>query len=118
MPRSYPHPCATQDSLFPLLKQLPQFLLKFIHILKFAVDGGEADVGDLVDFFEFAHDVVTDVTRCYFLAAPSPFFLERTEEFIHVFLCDGALTTRKPNATLDLCSGVRFARAIAFHDDE
>src|SRR4051812_23019274 len=40
-------------------------VLEFSHVLEALVDGGEADIGNLVEALEFAHDQFADVAGRY-----------------------------------------------------
>ena len=67
------------------------------------MDRGEADVGDLVEFFEFLHDVGADSGAADFLFVRAPFFLQPREEAIDLILRDRTLRARQPDAALELC---------------
>ena len=51
-----------------LINQLGQLLLKSFQIFKVAIDAGEADVRDIVEFTQAIHDAFADVAGVDFFA--------------------------------------------------
>lgn len=64
-----------------LAKQLLQFAFEGFDVFELAVDAGEADVGDFVDFFQGVHDVFADDFAGDFAAEIRPLFFEAVEHF-------------------------------------
>ena len=83
-----------------------------------AVDGGEADVGDVVDFAEAVHDAFADDAGVDFFAQVGHFFFQAVEEFFDLFFADRAFFTRAPETALEFFAVVALAGVVFFDDDE
>jgi len=83
-----------------------------------AVDGGEADVGDVVDFAEAVHDTFANDAGMDFFAGVGHFFLQAVEEFFDLFLADGTFFARAPEAAFEFLAVVTFAGIVFLDDDE
>ena len=91
--------------------------LELVNVFKTPVNAGKANVGDLVEFLEFAHDEFAKPRGRYFPQAQvEQLFLNPFNRRIHLLGADGAFAQRQAHGAEDFAAFVLNAAAI-FLDD-
>lgn len=105
------------DAAAPTLVEGLDFADELTHVLELAIYRGVADVGDVVEIFEFTHDLGADDLGGNL---PVPFLLEFVGDLVHGELDfvhgNGAFLAGLEKAGQELVPGEGLAAAVALHD--
>ena len=80
--------------------------------------GCKADVGDLIQLFQFFHDTFANVVGFDLFALSGPVFFQLIQELCDLFFGDRAFFARFPDAGFQFLAIVGFAGVVFFDHNE
>jgi hypothetical protein len=102
-------------NLFPVSKEILEFVHELMEVLELAIDRGKTDIGYPVESVKFFHHLLADLGT---LNLPFPLFLEMefdaVDDLFNDIDADGSLFTGRFQAVQDLETNEGFSPAILF----